>query len=149
MVCHISTACVLCSALQHGRDCSPLQRWGPGLNSCATNQKTYAQVGHSYRNITDSALLTPPVTPEHSEFSTVTKAKARCIISDQFFALLLLRLCQISRLLSPQTCTRKEHKHIVHVFTGESSPSTQPYRRMRQLLSVYFSCKLVLPLHSA
>ena len=95
------------------------------------------------------SLSTPLVVPKPSEFFTVTTAKACCILSNQFFALLVFRLCQISRLLSPQTCTRKEYKHIVHGSTGRSSPSTQRYRRMRHLLSVCFSCKAVLPLHSA
>ena len=51
---NVSTTCMLCIVLQHGRDCSPLQRRWIWQVPFAADHQTYTYTSHSHGGTTDS-----------------------------------------------------------------------------------------------
>ena len=146
---NISTTCMLCIALQHEGDRSPLQRRWTRQVTFAANHQTCTYKSHSHGGTTDSTqspLAIDTIDTEGNKSYRATRTKMHWISFNQFSFQLVLSLCQISHWPSPQTCTYKGHKHTDHGATNRSSLSTQSSRNMRQMLFACFFLSMVLPL---
>lgn len=136
----VSISCVLCITLQHWHDHCLLHHKQTRQNACDANHNTCTRAGLSYRNITDFALLAPPVTPKHSESFTQMRTK-RGGVHPIVFSSLVPPLHRASHLLLPWAhATQRSHIHSlrfhqslfnidtmekkeVHINEGENAPS--------------------------